>query len=122
MDLRSIDESKRHADEAQLRAMLELAAVARRRKLQISEFANAMDVQYVTGAQPEAIIEDARAAGLSLEQMVGAILPTKHDGEELAQILQARLDRIEALLEPTLDPPTIGHPLKATSSRSSGSV
>jgi hypothetical protein len=45
LDLRSIDESKRHADEAQLRAMLELAAVARRRKLQISEFANAMDVQ-----------------------------------------------------------------------------
>ena len=85
--------------------MLELAAVARRRKLQISEFANAMDVQYVTGAQPEAIIEDARAAGLSLDQMVGAILPTKHDGEELAQILQARLDRIESLLEPTLDPP-----------------
>jgi hypothetical protein len=113
LDLRSIDESKRHADEAQLRAMLELAAVARRRKLQISEFANAMDVQYVTGAQPEAIIEDARAAGLSLEQMVGAILPTKHDGEELAQILQARLDRIEALLEPTLDPPDYRTPFES---------
>ena len=84
-----------------MRTWYELAAVARERRVNKKHFAHARDAVPSVSEQ-SAIALDAHAAGLSMVEMMEAILPSNH--HTAFHTLQSRLNRIDFLLKQTEEP------------------
>ena len=104
--LRDVVQASRESDEAQRQSMRLLGEVARARKeerrqvgQQIRAAARSHGAEQGDGVeQAQACAASLHESGVSMLQMVSALLPTSLDG------LEARLRTIESLLEPTHEP------------------
>jgi len=81
---------------------MELAEVARGRKVRTAQVALALDEATASSEGTAALAESLHENGFSLVAMMEAMLPPSHDHACFG--IEARLQRIEALLHPTREP------------------